>query len=370
MTNTLKFYGPLWGDLQGNLNTAGWPVVTQAWQDKRYRDCVHSLLDYINPSLRMTYGNPAQTSFSVPHGSVIVNIKLDNDNISIDCPMVDISSAVRLPLLRKAAEVNFSPLVLAQMRLNGNQLTFQYSSSLDTSEPYKTYYALKEICQTADRYDDEFGEKFKAKALIEPKVKRFAPVDLDKAWSIANDIITETFSFIQYFDAQRWFGSSLDYMVIALKRLDLAIHPQGFLKTEMDRVGEVLINNQLTIPERAAAGTKFLQQLQQGGKDAFIKNIYEAEVFVPAKWRTNAEQVKAAMTNALNQTKKYHDEKNYVAAVIEAHYCIYDLFYKNNMDHAVNNILLGALTGAGGKSWSDASATLLQGMQTLANTQF
>ncbi len=368
MNNTPKFFPNLWGDLQGNLDTAKWTAVTTAWNEKKYLDSFYNLLDYINPNLRKKYGDASQTSFSVPHGSVVVNITLANDSVNIHCPMVDIAEANRIPLLRKAAEINFYPMVLAQMKLHTNQLSFYYSSTLNTCEPFKTYYALKEICITADRYDDEFKEKFKAKSLVEPKVHYPTTDEIDKAWENTNAIITETFEFIVYFDSQRWFGSSLDYLVMALKRIDLCVQIQGFLKSELERVNGELSNGKININDRTATGKKFLLQIQQAGKESFVKNLYHSETFIPVKWRTSNEQIKSSIQNAYNQVLKFHNEKSYIASVIEAHYCMYDLFYKNNMDHAINNILLGSLTNAAEKPWMEASAILLGGLQTINAT--
>lgn len=370
MNNTPKFYKNLWGDLQGNLNPSTWTLVTEAWREKQYITSFHTLLDYINPAIRTTHGNATQTEFKIPHGSVIISITLKNEVVDIMCPMVDIASATRIPLLRKVAELNFYPLSLAQMRLTSNQLSFHYSTTLDTCEPFKTYYVLKEICQTADRYDDEFCEKFKAKNLVEPKVTYIAPQEIDLAWSQANEIINETLAFITYFDSQRWFGSSLDFLIIALKRIDLCLRVQGFLKNEIERTIGELGNGNLTITERNQIGRKFLVQMQQMGKEAFVKNLYIAEIFIPEKWRTNGEQVKTSIQEALKQTLKFHNDKSYIASCIESLYSIYDLFYKNNMDHAVNEILFDALNKASGKSWEESSGVLLTGLQTIATTQF
>src|SRR5690606_36270391 len=106
------------------------------------------------------------------------------------------------------------------------------------------------------------------------------------------------------------------------------------------------------------------------GKEAFLKNLYQSEVFIPEKWRTNGEQVKSNIQNAVNNVQKYHNDKNYIGSVIESLYCIYDLFYKNNMDDAVNNILIGALTNSSGKSWEESSGILMTGLQTISNTDF
>ncbi len=43
---------------------------------------------------------------------------------------------------------------------------------------------------------------------------------------------------------------------------------------------------------------------------------------------------------------------------------------RNNMENAVNAILIGALTNASGKSWAEASGILLAGLQTVENTPF
>ena len=368
MDQTPKFFKNLWGDLQGNLDTSRWTTVTNAWNAKQYKESFHYLLDYINPSLRQKHGNAEQTEFKVPHGSVIINISVKGNQVDINCGLVDISTAVRIPLLRKATEMNFYPLGLAQMHLTGNQLSFQYKATLDASEPFKTYYVLKEICDTADRYDDEFKEKFKAKGFVEPRVTYFSAELNDAAWNQTNEIINETFAFCNYFDQQRWYGCTLDYLMLALKRIDLCTQPQGFLKTEMERVVGELNNNQMNLTDRIQTGKKYLQQIQQMGKENFAKNLYEIEIFVPQKWRTNAVQVKNNIQHALANAERYHTDKNYISSVIESHYCIYNLFYQNNMDHTVNVIFFDALSRASGKPWMEASGILLQSLQTINAT--
>lgn len=226
------------------------------------------------------------------------------------CPLVDITEAMRIPLMRKIAELNFWPLTIAQIKLKANQLTFNYSTTLDTCEPYKIYYVLKEICSTADRYDDELREKFKAKSLVEPKVVYPSPENVAKAWTEANAIIDETFQYQVYFDSQRWQGSTMDFFMIALKRIDLCIQTQGFLKTEMERVMADLNNGQLSVADRNMTASKFLKDLQAKGKDAFAKNLYQADVFVPEKASISGDKVKGMIKDATAKTLQYYNAKN------------------------------------------------------------
>ena len=361
-----KFYKNIWGDLQGNLNTNAWPIVTTAWNDKRYLDSFYYLLDYINPHIRTTMANAAQTEFKIPHGSVIVYITITDDTIDINCPLVDISEATRIPLLRKVAELNFHPLTMSQIKLDANQLSFYYSSPLDTAEPYKMYYIMKEICQTADRYDDEFREKFKAKNIVEPKIVELTEAQKEEAWKDVNEIISENEQYMAYFESQRWYGSCIDFLIIALKRIDLCTQVKGYLKGEVERVIAELSNNHFSLPERIQKGRVFLQQIQQGGKDNLIKSVYEADIFIPEKWRTSAEQAKTNTEGALNQVQKYYNDKNYIGSAIESLYCMYDLFFRNNMDYVVNSILFDALSNAAGKSWQDSSGILLNGLKSIS----
>jgi hypothetical protein len=159
-------------------------------------------------------------------------------------------------------------------------------------------------------------------------------------------------------------------MMLALKRIELGIQIQGYLKNEVERTIGDLGNSKVSVTDRNQIGRKFLQQLQQAGKESFGKNLYQSEIFIPEKWRTNAEQVKNSIQNALTQTQKYHNEKNYMGSCIESLYCIYDLFYKNNMDHAINEILFNALTNASEKTWEESSGILLAGLQAVSNSSF
>ncbi len=370
MTTTPKFYVNLWGNLQGNLNGSLWPNVTKAWDERRYLDSVYSMLDYINPSLRSKYGNSTQTQFTVPHGSVVVDIQIKDDKLNVTCPLVDITESMRIPLLRKIAELNFYPLNLAQIRLSSNQLAFHYSTTLDTCEPYKIYYVLKEICSSADRYDDELREKFKAKNIVAPKVVYPSSEIATKAWDNVNEIIRETFDYQIYFDSQRWFGSSLDFLMLALKRIDLCIQTQGYLKTEMEKVAAEMANGQINVTERVQVGRKFLLQIQATGKEGLAKSLYQVDTFVPTKSTISGAKVKTMIKDATTKTYEYHSGKNYIGSCIESLYCIYDLFYRNNMENTVNIILIGALTNASGKSWADASGILLGGLQAIEATPF
>ena len=43
-----------------------------------------------------------------------------------------------------------------KFELKKDRLAFEYTCPLALANPYKIYYILQEICNTGDKYDDEF----------------------------------------------------------------------------------------------------------------------------------------------------------------------------------------------------------------------
>jgi hypothetical protein len=366
MKTTPKFYRNLWGKLEPAMDVSRWDAVMDYYDQERNLDAFYALLDYINPQLRKRYGNPEQTKFSVPHGSVVVSIELKGDEILIDCPFVGISSAARIPLLRKIAEMNFSTLVLTQVYLSNNELTFRYRGKLEMFEPYKFYNVFHEICINADRHDDEFHEKFKASALVEPKVSYLTEQQIEAGWKIVLDLTDELKEHTTYTDSNRWYGTTVDLLAISLQRLDLALQIQGFLKAELERTVQFVIDNNNAINDRIKVGREFFQKLRDGGKDRLAKSLYEAVVFIPERRMGHRDTIADILKKTIQSMEKYNSDKNHLQTCIEALHAIYYLFYHYSMEEKVNRHFFSVLQASAEKPWTEASAILLKGVKDVS----
>jgi hypothetical protein len=365
MNTSPKFHRTLWGNLQSRMDSSYWPVATDAWKQGRYLDSFFAVLDYINPSLRKTFGNTTQSEFSVPHGSVVVNMAIKGDSLKVDSPFVSTTGSLRVPLLRKVAELNFYPLGLSQIKLEGENLNFHYQCTLDTCEPFKIYYVLKEICKTADQYDDDFREKFKTKNLVQPKVVACTPQEAEAAWQIVQDIIADTFNLANYFDSQRWYNQSFDILNIGLKRIDFAVQPQGFLKNEIERVNGEMGNQQVNVMDRNKYARTLLTQLQQMPKEKLGESLYKSEVFVPEKWNLNLDSTQKNLQTFSGNAQKYLGEQNYIMATMECLYAFYNLFYSNYVERRISDEINFGLETASGKPWNEAAPALVAAMNNV-----
>ncbi len=156
MKQNLTFIPPVIASTESKLNTEAFDTSVEAFENQEYLKSFYSLLDYINGEFRTKYGNVQGNEFHIPHGSIVVNIKLDNEKLSITAPFVSLPEKGRIPLLRQVAGLNFNAMDLSRIYLKNNQLTFEYTCPIQLINPYKIYYILEEICHTGDKYDDEF----------------------------------------------------------------------------------------------------------------------------------------------------------------------------------------------------------------------
>ena len=140
MKQALTFTPPILSSTESKLNVEAFDASVEAFENHEYLKSFYALLDYINGDFRTKYGNVQGNEFHIPHGSIIVNIKLDEEKLSITAPFVALPEKGRIPLLRQVAGLNFNAMDLATIYLRDNRLSFEYSCPIQLINPYKIYY--------------------------------------------------------------------------------------------------------------------------------------------------------------------------------------------------------------------------------------
>ena len=94
-------------------------------------------------------------------GSAEIHLKITDTTFCIRAPFLRIGDKTnRVALLRRVAEVNFSPLRLEQIHLKKDELHFEYEMPIELAQPNKVYDIIRNVALFADKYDDEFVENF------------------------------------------------------------------------------------------------------------------------------------------------------------------------------------------------------------------
>jgi len=351
------------------IQTDIWDNVVELFEEKKYKESLLRLFDYVDQDIIIKRANLEKSEFKVPHGSVVVNIKIEGDQVNIEVPFLKLPTKNMIPLLRRVAEINFSPLNLATIVLEGEELVFRYSTVLELCEPWKMYYVLREICINADNYDDEFIQKFGATQLCEPNVSHYPNEKKEEIWNNFQFLLTETKEYCDYFESKRQEGYLWDVLLQLLLNIDYYISPQGALRTEIEDVVSYMQNQNYSFHEKVEKGRSQFKKLQQISHDDFCSNLYISDLFIPIKYAASIENVRETFTNQYETAKKEMSNSEFMGATLSIRYIfLYEFYYSFAPDDVVETMTT-ALEQSSGKSWNEAAKMLWPAMEKIMTGQ-
>lgn len=364
MNTALTFDRTLRGSSQSKVDPAYWDTVLKLYEEGKYHDAVVGIIRYVNPELLEKTGNKDQTRFVIPHGSIVVQIDIEDNHLYVKAPFLSTADAMKIPLLRQVAQINFSPLNLAKIFLEDDKLVFNYHCPLDLCEPYKMYEVFREICIYADSYDDEFIKKFGAKWLQEPVIKRFPKSEADLAWDKIQHYLKEGLEYIEHFEDKRNFAFCWDIIMITLMKIEYYAEPQGLYRNELEKMAGVLQGN-IGITEKISRGKEFFRKLQDYSREDFDADIYEAQSFIPYKYRSTIENIRSNFEETYASARKERDGGDHIGATLSMQHIFLKLFFYNNVEDNISRPITEAMIKSSNKPWPEASAALWKAMEQI-----
>ena len=361
-----KFHRSFLGLAQNKTDVSYWDITLDAYNKKEYKASFYALLDYINPQLRKKFGNADQNYFEIPHGSIVIKIQLLEDQIEIHAPFLQLPSTNVVPILRKTAEINFSPLNLATIRLREEHLEFYFQCKLSTCEPYKMYYVLQEICHTGDTYDDYFTVRYGATSLQKPMIVPYSAQQAQQAWNYTYSYIDEALGYVNYFDSKRWYEMSYDILVIALLKIDYYASPQGHTRNEIEEA-ITYIRSQNTVYDKTHNCKNILLKIKERGKEAFITDLYQSEIFIPYKSTLPLSRIQDTWKDEFQRALKELDKNDHMSATLTIMFNFLYTFYNHFLPENVHSLMVNAMEKASGKTWNESSKILFEAMKDIMN---
>ena len=308
MKQTLTFNLSTIASTESKIKVDYFDTSVEAFDNGEYLQSFYALLDYVNDEFREKYGNAKGTEFNIPHGSIVVNIKIENDWLLIHAPFLSLPEKNRIPLLRQVAGLNFNAMDLAQVELKKDRLAFEYTCPLALANPYKIYYILQEICNTGDKYDDEFETKFGAQRIYEPKVTPFDDETLNTVYEVVQLSCKECMDAVKDFEADRKYGFAWNVLDTTILKILYYAHPQGQLLNDLN---------------------------------------------------------KANFENSYNRATQAFETGDYMTCCLMIVYKFYEMYYYNNVQDDVNAVVVRALEKASAKPWDEAAPILHAAMDNI-----
>lgn len=365
MNNLPVFYHSLFDSTASKFDIPSWDKCWKAYEDREYFKSVELLFDYINPELNKKYRSQDKRSYNIPHGSIVVNIKIDDKNIFISAPFLNLPKENTVPLLRQINEINFNEMHLAQIFLRDNALIFEYSCKIHECNPNKLFAVFKKICLTGDKYDDKFIAQFGASHITEPQVKPFKPEKADLCHKTVVKMIEETFEYVKYFEDNRYFGSAWTMLATTIRRIDYYAHPQGQIRNELEQAISEMHSNKLNLPEIVTRAKAYLEKLIKTDAQVFKRDLYDIEVFISYKNRSNLKDIQHNFGKSYERIQKSMDSEHYMDAAMEILYCFYNLYYHNDLQDDINALVSDALKRSSGKTWKEGAPVLYKAINKI-----
>ncbi len=369
MKNVLpKFQRPIQGINDPCTDISNWERATEAYDSKDYRTALIETINYVNPELLSNKDTNADITLVRGQGSAEIQVNITETTFSVKAPFLKITNNTnKVALYRKIAEVNFNPLTLSQIQLKQDALWFEYETPISLCQPYKIYDVLREICVFADKYDDEFVEKYKAGFYQETNTQPLTGSEAEQVWQQINGILTEYKEHSSYFQEKRWDGFQWDLMVIAMLKIVNMPYVHGILRTKLKEYVHNLFDTQIDFQYRVDKGTNFMQKLCAKTKEDFMKDIYHAETFISLKWRSSVKILQDDAKDLENVVSKYVKEEDHFSLCYYLQYNFHYTLYNFNIEELHKNALYDVLEQTSGLEPHQAAPKLLETYYSFLN---
>lgn len=370
MKNTVpKYQRPLKSLKEPMVHVDSWYEAIDAFDEKNYDLSIRKLLNYINPEVaKKVTSNTGDFSFEYPQGSSTITFGVRNQLLFIEAPFVKITpNTNKIALLRRVSELNFSHLTLPQIHLLGDLLWFKYETPLHLCQPNKIYDALREICITADDFDDEFIEKYEAENIQEPVVEQLCEEDKNKVWEHIQEVLSQYKTYMSYFEEKRWEGSQWDIIMLSLFQLGNMPYINGILRTDLYEYISNINNGRIDFKLRLDKGKNFFKQLSEKSKEELMKNIYHAQSFMGLKWRSSSKILQEVAVDYEEDIRKYKSSDDSFNIVYYLEYLYLRLLYYYTLDENYKEFLMNTLERASDKTYEEGAKILLETYEHLLN---
>jgi hypothetical protein len=365
MDKSLTFNLSTIASTASKINDSAFDESEKAFKEKEYKQSFYFLLDYLNGSFRTKYGNSDGTEFVIPHGSVVLHLKLENDELKITAPFLSLPEKNRVPLLRQIAGLNFNNLDLATIILKDNQLFFEYSCPLSLVEPCKIYYVLKEICYTGDKYDDEFVTKFGAQRIYEPKVIPYNSQTVDEIYEVIQLSCKEGLDILKEFESDRKYGLAWNIIDTTLMKILYYAHPQGQLMNDLNKAVWNMDREDIPLTEIIAQGKQMLERLQTMTKETLAEDLYYVEIFVPNKYRSGLKNIQANFEKPFENVSKAIENNDFLYCYLVITFHFYNMYFYNLVQDDINALVVDAFQRSSAQPIETAAGILYEAMKNI-----
>jgi hypothetical protein len=286
------------------LKVEKWNTADNLFKEKKYPESIAAFFEYLtDDEMRNVSHTQAEGKgkFEFYQGSKVIRGEYDQAAFKAEVLL----AAMPVPsvaVMRRLLEMNFT-LYYTRYGISGETISMLFDSDLQTANPSKLYYGLKELATKADKQDDLLTQDFTTLRPVDtghlediPEAEKSVKFRYMKKW------IQETLDLINGIDNDKYSGG-IAYLLLALAyRIDYLILPEGKLLLALEKIVEIYFrkDDRLVTEKNQDMIDCYNKMLERKEEDVFpylFRSRYTFSIVTPQNFKTIADAIYNANQN-------------------------------------------------------------------------
>ncbi len=289
-----------------------WNAADNLFKEKKYYESISAFFEYLTDDelgnvRHQQEGNKG--SFEFYQGSKIIRGHYDDKLFEAEGLLAAMPQP-SVPVMRRLLEMNFT-LYYTRYAINGDNISMLFDSDIQTANPSKLYYGLKELATKTDKQDDLLVQDFASLQAIDTEHLQIIPeAEKEVKYRYFRKWIEDTLGLINGVDQDKYSGG-IAYLLLALAyRIDYLIVPEGKLLLALEKIVEIYFRkDDRPVTEKNQEMIDGYQKLLEKQKDDFYPFLFRSKFTFSIVTPQNFKTIADAIYNANQNVAWYKDNK-------------------------------------------------------------
>ncbi|MBL0146145.1 MAG: hypothetical protein IPP48_10555 [Chitinophagaceae bacterium] len=286
--------------------TNKWTEADNLFKEKKYHQSIDAFFDYLRDDEAdnvKLHRNGSDFSFEIYQGSKIVRGKGDNDHLYAEVSLANMPQ-LSVPVMRRLLDQNFT-LYYSRYALDNERLCMRFDSDIETANPNKLYYALKELSTKADKQDDLLVQDFTSLQMVDTEhVDEIPESEKETKYAFTQKWISEALAYLETLDAEKFSGGIAYLLLTLVFKIDYLVCPEGKLQAELEKIPHIYFaKDEKPAVEKNNAMMEAFKKFQSFPKEDFFKNLFNSKssfaIVTPQTHKTIADVIYGANNNMI-----------------------------------------------------------------------
>lgn len=307
-----------------------WNEADALFKEKKFHESIQAFLDYLKDEEQdnvVVETTAKGGKFYFFQGSKIIN-GFYNEELLEAHVILALMPQPSVPVMRRLLEMNFN-LYYSRYSLKDDKLVMMFDSDIETANPSKLYYGLKELATKADKQDDLLVHEFTS--LLPSGIDHMEEIPEEEKeikYKYFQKWIKEALDLVESVDADKYSGG-IAYLLLALAyRIDYLIMPQGKLLSDIEKIVEAYFRkDDRVVIEKNQEMIDCLMKVSTKTKEEFFPYLFRSNYTFSIVNPQNHKTIADAIYNANQNIAWYKENKQVkIAAQISEYgisYCQY-----------------------------------------------